>query len=78
MGHLESMTDLGYLYENGLQNEETGLSIIHPNSEKALSYYSKAVKQNFPRALNNLASFYYNDEKYKNSKKCLEYFERAA
>lgn len=30
MGHLESMTDLGYLYENGL--EEDGRTIIDPNS----------------------------------------------
>ena len=72
------MTDLGYLYENGLENEETGRTIIDSNSEKALKYYSQAVKENFPRALNNLASFYYNDPKYKNTKKCLEYFERAA
>lgn len=76
MGHLESMTDLGYLYENGL--EEEGRTIIEPNSEKAFSYYSKAVEKNFPRALNNLASFYYNDPKYKDQAKCMEYFERAA
>jgi TPR repeat protein len=28
MGHLESMTDLGYLYENGLEDEETGQWIV--------------------------------------------------
>lgn len=59
MGHLESMTDLGYLYENGL--EEEGRTIIEPNSQKAFGYYTTAVDKNFPRALNNLASFYYND-----------------
>lgn len=76
MGHLESMTDLGYLYENGL--EEDGREVIAPNPEKALQYYQRAVEKNFPRALNNLASFYYNDPKYKNQTKCLDYFQKAA
>ena len=76
MGHLQSMTDLGYLYENGL--EQDGRVIIEPNSDKALQYYSKGVEKNFPRALNNLASFYYNDPKYKNENKRMDYFQRAA
>jgi hypothetical protein len=33
---------------------------------------------NFPRALNNLASFYFKDSKYKSESKCMDYFERAA
>lgn len=70
------MTDLGYLYENGL--EEDDRQIIEPNPEKAFEYYSKAVEKNFPRALNNLASFYFNNPKYKNESKCMDYFERAA
>ena len=32
LGHLESMTDLGYLYENGLEDEETGKFILKPDS----------------------------------------------
>lgn len=60
------MTDLGFLYENGLEDEDDQKTIIAPNPEKAYKYYSKAVEKNFPRALNNLASFYYNDSKYKN------------
>lgn len=35
------MTDLGYLHENGL--EEEGKIRIEPNSEKAHNYYLKAV-----------------------------------
>jgi TPR repeat protein len=63
MGHLESMTDLGYLYENGV--EEEGRQVIEPNQEKAFQYYTKAAEMNFPLALNNLASFYFKDSKYK-------------
>lgn len=27
-GHLEALTDMGYLYENGLEDEETGKTIL--------------------------------------------------
>ena len=59
MDHLSALTDLGYLYENGLEDENTGRFLIDPNPEKALNYYNQAAKENYPRALNNLASFYY-------------------
>ncbi len=59
------MTDLGFLYENGLEDEDSGNEIISPNPDKALNYYNKAAKDNYPRALNNLASFFYNNERYK-------------
>lgn len=78
LGHLESLTDLGYLYENGLEDEQTGRTILTPDCDKALRYYCQAAEHNFPRALNNLATFYWNNTKYKDQKKCLEYFERAA
>jgi len=64
---------MGYLYENGLEDEETSRMIIEPNYDKALSYYSKAADKNFPRALNNLATFYFSNEKYKDEIKCLRY-----
>lgn len=38
----------------------------------------KASEKNFPRALNNLATFYFNSRSYKNEKKCLEYLEKAS
>jgi TPR repeat protein len=38
----------------------------------------KAAEKNFPRALNNLATFYFNSKSYNNPKKCLEYLERAS
>ena len=44
MGHEGALTDLGYLYENGLADQQTGNEIIAPNPEKALSYYGKAAK----------------------------------
>lgn len=30
-GHLEALTDMGYLYENGLQDDESGRTILEPN-----------------------------------------------
>jgi hypothetical protein len=30
-GHLEALTDMGYLYENGLEDEETNRKILEPN-----------------------------------------------
>jgi TPR repeat protein len=60
-GHLEALTDMGYLYENGLEDEETGRTILEPNFDKAYAYYSKAAAKNFPRALNNLATFYFSN-----------------
>lgn len=62
---------MGYLYENGLEDENTGRSIIDADFDKAFKYYSKAADKNFPRALNNLATFYFSNEKYKNENKCL-------
>jgi TPR repeat protein len=76
MGHLESMTDLGYIYEKGLKVD--GRLIIEHDASKAFEYYSKAAEQNFPRALNNLASLYYSNPQYKNHSKSIGYFERAA
>lgn len=52
---------MGYLYENGLEDEETGKIILEPNFDKAFNYYSKAANKNFPRALNNLATFYFSN-----------------
>ena len=59
---------MGYVYEFGITEEtETGdKTIVKPNLEKALTYYKKAAEQNFPRGLNNLASFYFNNREYKN------------
>lgn len=35
--------------------------ILEPNFDKAFSYYNKAAEKNFPRALNNLATFYFSN-----------------
>ena len=69
---------MGYLYENGLEDEDTGRTILEPNADKALSYYSKAASKHFPRAMNNLATFYFGNEKYRDERKCLRYLEDAA
>ena len=69
---------MGYLYQNGLDDEDTGHTILEPNYDKAYSYYSKAASKHFPRALNNLATFYFSNEKYRDEKKCLKYLEDAA
>ena len=37
------MTDLGYLYENGLEDDDTGRTIIASNPKKALQYYNEAA-----------------------------------
>jgi len=34
---------MGYLYENGLYDEDTQKEILPPNEEKALKYYMKAA-----------------------------------
>lgn len=70
-GHLEAMTDMGYLYENGLTDQDTNRTILEPNFQKAFTYYTKASQKNFPRALNNLATFYFNNPKYQDQKKCI-------
>jgi TPR repeat protein len=64
---------MGYLYENGLEEEDSSRIIIEPNPDKALAYYKKAAEHNFPRALNNLATFYFSNDKYRDNKKCLNY-----
>jgi TPR repeat protein len=69
---------MGYLYENGLQDEDTDRVILEPNFEKAHSYYLKAAEHNFPRALNNLATFYFSNDKFRDEKKCLEFLELAS
>lgn len=35
MGSLEAITDMGYLFEKGVFNEETGQMIMRPDSDKA-------------------------------------------
>ena len=57
---------MGYLYENGLEDEETNRTILEPNYDKAYEYYSRAAEKHFPRALNNLATFYFSNDKYRN------------
>jgi TPR repeat protein len=52
--------------------------VVEANFDKAFNYYSRAAEQNFPRALNNLATFYFSNEKYRDEIKCLRYLEEAA
>lgn len=66
MGSLEATTDMGYLYEKGIKDEDTGQLIMPPDSNKAHQYYIQAANENFPRGLNNLASFYQLDPQFKN------------
>ena len=67
---------MGFLYEKGVENED-GQTIIKPDSNRAHEYYQKAADQNFPRALNNLGSFYQLDPTYKNPTESLKYFNKA-
>ena len=62
LGHLDAVTDLGYIYEIGIKNSDG--YYVEPNTEYAEKYYQKAKKQNFPRALNNLAVFYLNHPEF--------------
>jgi TPR repeat protein len=50
---------------------------MQPDSNKAHQYYIQAANENFPRGLNNLASFYQLDPQYKNPEKSLLYFKKA-
>ena len=52
------MTDLGYIYERGVMNENHTSYFIEPHPEYALKYYQKASKADFPRAYNNLGTLY--------------------
>ena len=57
------MTDLGFIYENGIKNEFNEY-IIEPYPQPAVEYYKKAKKEEFPRALNNLGSFLIKNDTY--------------
>ena len=60
-----------------MEDEDTGKTIVEKNSSKAHEYYLKAAKQNFPRGLNNLGSFYQLDPTYKNKDKSIDCFNKA-
>lgn len=49
--HLEALTDLGYMYENGIHVEKS--------LEEAYELYSKAEDKGHPRAINNIGMLYY-------------------
>ena len=57
-GHLDAMTDLGFLYERGVKSENGNSYFIEPHPQHALKYYQKASKAGFPRGYNNLGSLY--------------------
>lgn len=55
-GHLDALTDLGYIYELGV-NHDGGMDyFIEPHPDHAKKYYQKAKEKNFPRAYNNLGN----------------------
>lgn len=63
-GHLDALTDLGFIFENGIEDPEMMENnnekcwIVEPELSHALDCYLKAKKENYPRALNNLGNFY--------------------
>ena len=83
LGHLNAMTDLGYLFNYGVRNQDREY-ILPPDLEKAIKYYTKAKKKRFPRALNNLGKLYIENAGLKekivgdNGRKGIKYLEMAA
>lgn len=84
LGHLDALTDLGYMIQTGLKDQNNpNIYIEEPNIEKAIEFYKRAKKKKFPRALNNLGKLYLdysNDEKVygDNLRKGIKYLEIAS
>lgn len=58
-GHLDALTDLGFIYQMGIKDQNNpNIYIEEPNLKTAIFYYKKAKKKRFPRALNNLGKLY--------------------
>lgn len=82
-GHLDALTDLGFIYERGLMNELGTDYYIEPHLDYAKKYYEKAKERGFPRAYNNLGNLLitttntgnYNEQAA--VQKGLKYLERA-
>lgn len=80
---MDAITDLGYIYEKGILNEENGEYYIEPHLDVALKYYLKAKREEFPRAYNNIGGLYISNpelvEEVENSnlEKGIKYLERA-
>lgn len=55
LGHLDAITDLGYIYEKGVKGKD-GNCYIEPHLDFAFKYYMLAKKEGFPRAYNNIGS----------------------
>jgi len=71
-GNVEDQKNLAYLYLYGSEGVEQNLA-------EAFKYYDMAAKQDDPIALNNLGSLYFSGlGTKKDTKKALQYFERAA
>lgn len=60
--HLDALTDLGYMYEKGYQSKTTNSYIIPQDLSKAKSYYLEAIKQLYPRAMNNYGALLINEK----------------
>ena len=58
LGHLDAMTDLGFIYERGVRSDSNSSFFIEPHPQYALKYYQKASKADFPRGYNNLGTLY--------------------
>ena len=82
-GHLDALTDLGFIYEKGVVQENGAEYYIEPHMDYAKKYYEKAKEKNFPRAYNNLGTLLitssspsnYND--HASIQKGLKYLERG-
>eukprot|EP00825_Cyclidium_porcatum_P026885 TRINITY_DN2888_c0_g1_i1.p1 TRINITY_DN2888_c0_g1~~TRINITY_DN2888_c0_g1_i1.p1 ORF type:complete len:529 (+),score=74.31 TRINITY_DN2888_c0_g1_i1:394-1980(+) len=59
--HLDALTDLGYMYEKGYKSKATGNVIIPQDLAQAKSHYLEAIKQLYPRAMNNYGALLLND-----------------
>lgn len=44
LGHLDAMTDLGFIYEKGIESDDGRGYFIDPHPGHALKYYLKAKK----------------------------------
>lgn len=72
--HPEALTDLAFLYENGVLGKS--------DYQKAFDHYTKAVELGNPRAMNNLASLHLkfpgNTERFYNPYKAFKLYEKSA
>lgn len=83
LGCLDALTDLAYICQHGFVDPATNTYLYEPNMYLAFEKYKTAVKNNFPRALNNFGLLLASSnhmEKFKgeNQRKSFKCFEQAS